>query len=50
VLLSEKISKNKNKKSKFPKKNNDSPKKEKDRGKRETISRGAHTEDQSELC
>ena len=25
-------------------------KKEKDRDKRETISRGAHTEDQSELC
>ena len=51
VLLSKgKISKNKIKKLKFPKKNNDSPKIEKKRGKRGTIFRGAHREDQSELC
>ena len=51
VLLSkEKISKNKIKSQKFSKKNNDSLKNRKKRGKRGTISRGAHREDQSELC
>ena len=51
VLLSkEKISKKYNKKVEISPKNNDSQKIEKKRGKRGTISRGAHREDQSELC
>ena len=51
VLLSEgKISKNKIKMSKFPKKTTTAQKIEKKRGKRGTIFRGAHREDQSELC